>query len=154
YCRTAKGVARAVQWCAQYGLEFSLRSGGHCYEGLSRSVGVIIDVRGLNTIEFNPIDHVLRVGSGVTLDNIYRTVAPASQAIPAGTCPTVGIAGHATAGGIGFFVRQFGLAMDKLTSAELVTADGQIIIVSEQLHPDLFWALRGAGSGCFGAVTM
>jgi hypothetical protein len=87
YCRTAKSVAKAVQWCVRYGLEFSLRSGGHCYEGLSRSLSIIIDLRGLNAIEFNPINHVLRVGSGVALKDIYRTVAPAGQAIPRRNLP-------------------------------------------------------------------
>lgn len=153
YCTSARGVAKALRWCKVNGLPFAVRSGGHSYEGLSRSRDVVIDVRGLNRIDFRPREHALRVGAGVSLGDIYRTIAPAGHAIPAGTCPTVGIAGHVTGGGIGFLVRQLGLASDSLTSVELVAADGGIVKADGRSNSDLFWALRGGGQGSFGIIT-
>jgi FAD/FMN-containing dehydrogenase len=153
YCKSSQGVAKAVLWCQANRLEFSIRSGGHSYEGLSRSNHVIIDVRGLNAILFNPSERTLSVGSGTNLGSIYKAITAAQQTIPAGTCPTIGIAGHALAGGLGFFVRQFGLALDSLRSVELVNAAGSMMVASHDLNADLFWAVCGAGPGSFGVVT-
>jgi FAD/FMN-containing dehydrogenase len=153
YCRTALGVTKALQWCKENQIEFSIRSGGHSYEGLSRNRCAIIDVRGLNSISFDPKRHRLLVGSGTSLGAIYRTITSAGQAIPAGTCPTIGIAGHALAGGVGYLVRQFGLTIDSLRAIELVDASGSLLIADNHINADLFWALRGAGPGNFGIAT-
>jgi FAD/FMN-containing dehydrogenase len=113
----------------------------------------VIDMRGLRSIAFDPHRHVITVGGGALLGDVYAAIARAGQAIAAGTCPTVGVAGHALAGGLGFFVRQFGLACDNLLSADIATADGDIVVADERSNPDLLWALRGAGQASFGIVT-
>ncbi len=153
YCRSPRAVGKSVRWCRDDGVAFSVRSGGHCYEGTSRNDRVVIDVRGLKAIEFEPQSHVLRVGGGVPLGDAYATVAHAAQAIAAGTCPTVGLAGQALAGGLGFLVRQFGLACDNIVSAEIANAEGDILVADESSNGDLLWALRGAGQASFGIVT-
>jgi len=153
YCRTAEGVAKAVRWCSEHEIGFSIRSGGHCYEGLSRHRDVVIDVRGLSAIDLRPRERTVSVGSGVLLGSLYEALGSHGAAVPVGTCPGIGIAGHAAAGGLGFLVRQFGLACDNLLSIELVNANGGLVTASETSNGDLFWALRGAGAGSLGVIT-
>jgi FAD/FMN-containing dehydrogenase len=153
YCRSPRAVGQSIRWCRENGMPFAVRSGGHCYEGTSRSDHVVIDLRGLDTIELDPELHLLSVGGGALLGKAYATAARAAQAVAGGTCPTIGVAGHALAGGLGFFVRQFGLACDNIASMEIANADGDIGIADEKTNPDLFWALRGAGQSSFGVVT-
>lgn len=153
YCRSIRAVAKSIRWCRENAVAFSIRSGGHCYEGSSRSNQVVIDLRGLCKIAFDPRNHAIQVGGGATLGDVYTVLARAAQAIPAGTCPTIGIAGHALAGGLGFLVRQFGLACDNIRSIEIANADGDIDVADEKTNSDLFWALRGAGQASFGVVT-
>jgi FAD/FMN-containing dehydrogenase len=153
YCRTADGVAKAVRWCSENEIGFSVRSGGHCYEGLSRHRDVVIDVRGISAIDLRLREQTVSVGSGVMLGSLYEALGRHGAAIPVGTCPGVGIAGHAAAGGLGFLVRQFGLACDNLRSIELVNANGELVTASHTSNGDLFWALRGAGAGSLGVIT-
>jgi hypothetical protein len=84
---------------------------------------------------------------------VYAALAARGMAIPAGSCPSVGIAGHALGGGMGLAGRRFGLTADNLLSAQIVTADGRLRTVSSHADPDLYWALRGGGGGNFGVVT-
>jgi hypothetical protein len=93
------------------------------------------------------------IGSGSSLGSVYKALAPSHLAIPAGSCFPVGVAGHSLGGGFGLLGRPFGLACDSIVSMEVVDASGQILTVSEQENPDLFWALRGGGNGSFGVVT-
>src|SRR5215203_4385859 len=153
YCRTPDAVAKAVRWCSEHEIGFSIRSGGHCYEGLSRHRDVVIDVRGLSAIDLRPRERTVSVGSGALLGSLYEALGSYGAAVPVGTCPGVGIAGHAAAGGLGFLVRQFGLACDNLLSIELVNANGGLVTASETSNGDLFWALRGAGAGSLGVIT-
>ncbi len=84
---------------------------------------------------------------------VYSALAQYGLALPAGSCPTVGIAGLTLGGGVGVISRKFGLTCDNLLSAQVVTADGRILTCSASQQPDLFWALRGGGGGNFGIVT-
>jgi hypothetical protein len=153
YCRTPEAVAKAVRWCSDHEIGFSIRSGGHCYEGLSRHRGVVIDVRGMSAIDLRLRERTVSVGPGGMLGSLYEALGAHGAAVPVGTCPGVGIAGHAAAGGLGFLVRQFGLACDNLLSVELVNAKGELVTASETSNGDLFWALRGAGAGSLGVIT-
>ncbi len=153
YCRTPEAVAKAVRWCTEREIGFSIRSGGHCYEGLSRHRDIVIDVRGMSAIDLHLREQTVSVGSGVMLGSLYEALGRHGVAVPVGTCPGVGIAGHAAAGGMGFLVRQFGLACDNLLSIELVNANGELVTASEASNGDLFWALRGAGAGSLGVIT-
>ena len=152
-CKTSKAVSVLVEWARTNGLPFALRSGGHSYEGFSQSASVVIDTRLMNHIEFNRRARTMTVGSGATLAPVYETIGAAGFGFPGGSCPTVGIAGHALGGGFGLIGRPHGLACDSLQWLELVDPHGAIIEADAQHNPDLFWAVRGGGGGSFGAVT-
>jgi FAD/FMN-containing dehydrogenase len=93
------------------------------------------------------------VGAGTRLADLYDALAENGLTIPAGCGPTVGIAGLTLGGGLGILGRKYGLTCDRMVAAQVVLADGRVVDCDEQQHPDLFWALRGAGAGQFGVVT-
>jgi FAD/FMN-containing dehydrogenase len=93
------------------------------------------------------------IGAGSQLIDVYAALAARGVTIPAGSCPSVGIAGHALGGGMGLAARQLGLTADNLLSARIVTADGRLRTASAESNRDLYWALRGGGGGNFGVVT-
>ena len=152
-CRTARGVGGAVDWARSNRVPFAVRSGGHSYEGLSESTSVVIDTRLMTAAIVNAASRTVTVGAGAQLGDIYKTVAARGFALPAGSCPTVGITGHALSGGFGHLARAFGLACDNLDWIELVDPQGHVVTADRQNNADLFWACRGGGGGSFGAVT-
>ncbi|MGZ3703432.1 MAG: FAD-binding oxidoreductase, partial [Bdellovibrionota bacterium] len=93
------------------------------------------------------------VGGGAALGEVYAVTGKRNLAIPGGTCPPVGVSGHALGGGFGELGRQFGLACDSIVSIELVDATGTVLNCSDSENQDLFWALRGGGGGSFGVAT-
>ena len=93
------------------------------------------------------------IGAGARLAEIYSALHNHQATIPAGCGPTVGIAGLALGGGLGVLGRTCGLTCDRMTAAQIVLADGNLITCGETSEPDLYWALRGAGAGNFGVVT-
>ncbi|HXC54370.1 MAG TPA: FAD-binding oxidoreductase [Rhizomicrobium sp.] len=149
--KTETGVAQALAWVREKNLAFALRSGGHSYEGFSQSSCVVIDTRLMNDIALS--GDVLSVGAGTPLGAIYKFVAPRGLAFPGGSCPTVGVAGHALGGGFGLIARDRGLACDSLAAIDLVDADARPLHVDATTNGDLFWACRGGGGGTFGAAT-
>lgn len=151
--QTDDAVAATLRWAQENNVPLAMRSGGHSYEGFSGSTGVVIDTRLMNKISMSDDSDRVLVGAGAALGQIYAKVADRGRAIPAGTCPTVGVTGHTTGGGFGLLARTYGLACDSLVSATLVNARGEILTVSDAENRDLFWAIRGAGSGSFGVVT-
>ena len=148
----AADVAAVVKWAAKTGVHIVPRSGGHSYGGYSTVAnGVVVDLRRLNGIA---VSHGRAlVGAGARLGNIYNGLAGHGLAIPAGTCPSVGIGGHALGGGFGLASRAWGLASDNVVAIQLVTADGKIVVADAKHHPDLYWACRGGGGGNFGIAT-
>lgn len=152
-CHTADAVAKTLSWARANSVPFAMRGGGHSYEGLSQSSGLVIDSRGMNEIVVSDDGTMATVGSGASLGDVYKALGAHGRVIPAGSCPTVGVAGHVLGGGFGMLARRFGLACDSLDSIEIVTADGQILQASLSENADLFWALRGGGGGSFGVVT-
>jgi FAD/FMN-containing dehydrogenase len=152
-CKTANAVAVLVDWCRTNNLTFALRSGGHSYEALSQSRSVVIDTRLINQITVDRTKRTVTVGAGASLGAIYKKIGPLGYAIPAGSCPTVGVSGHVLGGGYGFLGRPLGLACDSLLAVTLVDAQGRAIEADAQQQADLFWACRGGGGGSFGAVT-
>ena len=150
---SAKAVSTTMLWAANNGLRFAVRSGGHSYEGFSQSPDLVIDVRGMTGIKLATDKKSVSIGSGSSLGSVYKALWPSNLAIPAGSCFSVGVAGHSLGGGFGLLGRSFGLACDSVLSMEVVDASGQIRNVSGQENPDLFWALRGGGNGSFAVVT-
>jgi FAD/FMN-containing dehydrogenase len=96
---------------------------------------------------------VATIGAGARLGNVYEVLQEQNVTIAGGTCPPVGIAGLTLGGGLGILGRKYGVASDLLLGAQIVLADGSILDCDESHNEDLFWALRGAGSGNFGVVT-
>jgi FAD/FMN-containing dehydrogenase len=136
-----------------HGVPLAARSGGHSYVGYSTpDNGVVVDVSAMNAITVQA-DGTAVVGAGARLIDVYATLAAHGRALPAGSCPTVGVAGSTLGGGIGVVARAYGLTCDHLTSATVITADGDLHTVDENRDADLFWALRGGGGGNGGIVT-
>jgi FAD/FMN-containing dehydrogenase len=152
-CKTAQAVSESLLWAQKNSIPFAIRCGGHSYEGLSQSKGLVIDLRLMNDIQLSTDKKTIAVGGGTKLGEIYAKLAPQKVLIPAGTCPTVGVSGHTTGGGYGMLARAYGLACDSLIEVEIVTADGQILIANENQNTDLLWACRGGGGGSFGVIT-
>jgi FAD/FMN-containing dehydrogenase len=153
-CDNTNDVRHAVRWARQEGMPLRARSGGHSYEGFSTvDGGLVVDVGGLTGIEVDVSRGEAVIGAGVRLLDCYRRLWEHGVTIPAGTCPSVGIAGLTLGGGIGFLSRQYGLTCDNLLAVELVDANGDVLRASESEHADLFWALRGGGGGNFGIAT-
>ena len=153
-CSETADVQHAVRWARQEGIPLRARSGGHSYEGYSTlDDGLVIDVSGLNEIAVDAARGEAAVAAGVRLGDLYHRLGEHGVTVPAGTCPTVGIAGLTLGGGIGFLSRQYGLTCDNLLAVELVDANGDLLRADEREHPDLFWALRGGGGGNFGIAT-
>jgi hypothetical protein len=153
YCQSARDVSRAILWARQNGVRVTARSGGHSYAGYSTTTGVVIDVSRLASITVNAAARTVGVGAGARLMGVYRELAAHGLTIPAGSCPTVGIAGLALGGGVGFAGRKLGLTCDNIRSFTMVTADGVVRQCNPNRNPDLFWAGRGGGGGNFGIAT-
>ncbi|MQS15596.1 FAD-binding oxidoreductase [Streptomyces kaniharaensis] len=151
YPANAQDVATCLAFARKYTVPVALRSGGHSYTGWSSGSGLILDVGGLATVSGS--GGSATVGAGARLIDVYAELAATGVTVPAGSCPSVGVAGLALGGGIGVTCRAYGLTSDNLTSAQVVTADGLIRQVDATTDADLFWALRGGGGGNFGVVT-
>jgi FAD binding domain/Berberine and berberine like len=147
-------VRTAVNWGVANRVSLRARSGGHSYAGYSTlSGGLVLDLRNMRHISVNVQNRTATIGGGAQLIDVYAALASHGMTIPAGSCPSVGISGHALGGGMGLAGRRFGLTADNLLSAQIVTADGQLQTVNSHTNPDLYWALRGGGGGNFGVVT-
>jgi FAD/FMN-containing dehydrogenase len=149
---TPDDVAEAVRFAIDQGLVISVRSGGHHGSGLATNDGgIVIDLSRLSRVDVLD-DGVVRIGGGALWGDVARALQPHDLALTSGDTTTVGVGGLTLGGGVGWMIRQYGLALDSLIGAEVVTAAGDIVRVSEEHEPDLFWALRGGG-GNFGIVT-
>jgi FAD/FMN-containing dehydrogenase len=150
-CATPEDVRETVSFLADHRLETAMRSGGHCFAGHSSTPGVVVDVTPMRAVGVS--GGVATVGAGARLGDVYDALQQHGLAVPAGTCPPVGIAGLVLGGGLGILGRAYGVTSDHLVRAQIVLADGRIVECDEHHDPDLFWALRGAGAGNFGVVT-
>lgn len=151
---TADQVAEGLLYAQQQPVPLSIRAGSHGSNGLSTNDGgIILDVSRINDITvLNERDRIVRVGTGATWGMVAEAIGPHGWAMTSGDASDVGVGGIVTAGGIGLLARKYGLTIDNLTAAEIVTADGTLIRTSETEHPELFWGIRGAG-GNLGVVT-
>jgi FAD/FMN-containing dehydrogenase len=146
-------VATVLNFAQATDLPLAIRSGGHSTSGFSAANGaLVIDVRGLNTIEIDAEARTAWAGSGCMAGEVTRAVEQHGLIVGFGDSATPGIAGLTLGGGIGYLVRKHGLTIDSLLAVEIVTASGDILIADESHHADLFWAVRGGG-GNFGVVT-
>jgi FAD/FMN-containing dehydrogenase len=152
-CVSAADVAAAVRFARTEGLEITVRGGAHSIPGLSASEGgVVVSLRRLNAVQVDPDSRRVRVQGGALLGDVDAATQPFGLALPAGLISHTGIGGLTVGGGMGWLTRLGGLTIDNLVSAEVVVADGRILRAADDVHPDLFWAIRGGG-GNFGIVT-
>jgi FAD/FMN-containing dehydrogenase len=149
----AAEVARVVSLARETGLELAVRGGGHSAAGHGTSDGgIVIDLGALDALEVDPGERKASAGGGLTSGDVTSAAAPHGLAAAFGDTSSVGIGGLTLGGGMGYLVRKHGLTIDQLLGAEVVTADGRVLEVDAESHPDLFWAIRGGG-GNFGVVT-
>jgi FAD/FMN-containing dehydrogenase len=148
----ARDVATGLSFARRFALPLHIRSGGHSYLGASSGSGLVLDLRALNGVRVDAAAGTATLGGGIALVDAYDGLATHGAAIPAGSCPTVGLSGLTLGGGIGVVTRQYGLTSDRLLGATVVTADGETVTADAAHHSDLLWALRGGG-GSFGVVT-
>jgi FAD/FMN-containing dehydrogenase len=170
YAVTAKNaahVAAAVNFAREHNLRLVVKGTGHSYLGTSNAPdSLLIWTRAMNQVVVHeafvrsgchgrcaPVPAV-SVGAGAMWIDVYDAVTTqAGRYVQGGGCTSVGVAGLVQSGGFGSFSKGFGTAAAGLLEAEIVTADGQVRIVNQDQHPDLFWALKGGGGGSWGVVT-
>ena len=146
-------VARVVGLARETGLPLAVRSGGHSLAGHSVAEGgIVLDLSEMTALELDLERRTAWAQTGLTAGAYTATVGAQGLATGFGDTGSVGIGGLTLGGGVGFLVRKHGLTIDNLLAAELVTADGRVLEVDDQRHPDLFWAIRGGG-GNFGVAT-
>lgn len=152
-CVDVDDVAAAVDWARSDGLRISVKGGGHSYAGNTVSdEGLLLDLSPMKGIEVDPDGRTVTVGAGVTWRELDAATQQHGLATTGVTASSVGVAGSTLGGGSGYLSPAFGNAIDNLLSVELVTVEAERIRASEDEHPDLFWAVRGAGSN-FGVAT-
>ncbi|AIB12181.1 FAD-linked oxidase [Azospirillum argentinense] len=152
-CAGAADVMQAVRFARENGLLVSVRGGGHNIAGNSLcDGGLLIDLGALRFVHVDPISRTARVAPGATLSDLDRETQAFGLAVPVGINSTTGIAGLTLGGGFGWLTRKYGLTVDNLLGADVVTADGKFLRASADENDDLFWAIRGGG-GNFGIVT-
>ncbi|MBI5666977.1 MAG: FAD-binding oxidoreductase [Chloroflexi bacterium] len=146
-------VVRVVTLAREAGVELAVRSGGHSAAGHSLvDGGLVLDLRDLKALDIDAEQRTAWAEAGLTAGEYTQAAGELGLATGFGDTGSVGIGGITLGGGIGFLVRKYGLTIDSLLAADIVTADGQLRRVDANNHPDLFWAIRGGG-GNFGVVT-
>lgn len=152
-CASVGDVAAAVNFARENELDLAVRGGGHSVPGFGTcDDGVVIDLSGMRTVTVDAANRTARAEGGATWGDFNDATHAHGLATTGGIISTTGVAGLTLGGGIGYLARGFGLSCDNLISADVVTADGQSVVASEDENADLFWALRGGG-GNFGVVT-
>ena len=152
-CCTVPDIADAVVAGREQATEISVRGGGHNVAGLAvTDGGLMIDLAPMKGIRIDPERRTIWAQAGVTWKELNRAAAGHGLATTGGVVSSTGIAGLTLGGGEGWLMGKFGLTVDNLLAAEVVTADGQVVVASAEHHQDLFWALRGGG-GNFGVAA-
>ena len=153
---TTTHVSDSVGCAGKSKVKVQAKSGGHSYASYSsggRDGAMVIDLQGFQSITLDAATQVVKVGGGVRLGNLARAIYDqGKRALPHGTCPGVGIGGHATHGGFGYSSRAWGLTLDAIVGLDVVLANGSVVHASSTAYPDIYFALRGAADS-FGVVT-
>ncbi|MEY8143956.1 FAD-binding oxidoreductase [Falsihalocynthiibacter sp. CO-5D18] len=146
-------VRNTVNFARENNLLMAVRSGGHQIAGHAVADGaLLLDLSQMQSVRVDPKAKTARVEPGAALSDVDFETQSHGLAVPMGINSTTGIAGLTLGGGFGWITRKYGMTIDNLLSADIVTADGAMVKASASENPDLFWAIRGGG-GNFGVVT-
>ncbi len=149
----ASDVARVIALARETGVELAVRGGGHSFAGHSvTDGGIVLDFKEMRALSIDAEERTAWAEAGLTAGEYTNAAGAHGLVTGFGDTASVGIAGLTLGGGVGFLLRKYGLTIDGVLAAEVVTADGEILHVDAETHPDLFWAIRGGG-GNFGVVT-
>ena len=152
-CAGVADVMRAVDFARSENLLVAVRGGGHSLPGFSTcDGGVVVDLSAMTAVRVDPVRRTASAEGGCTWADLDHETQAFGLAVTGGLVSTTGIAGFTLGGGIGWLMRKLGLTCDNLLAADVVTADGQLVHVSEEENPELLWGLRGGG-GNFGIAT-
>jgi FAD/FMN-containing dehydrogenase len=150
---STEDVVAAVNHARANELPVAIRGGGHSVPGFGTvDDGVVIDLSGMRDVSVDPAARTARAQGGATWGDFNDATGAHGLVTTGGFVSTTGIGGLTLGGGIGYLVRGFGLSCDNLVGAEVVTAEGETVMATEDENGDLFWAIRGGG-GNFGVVT-
>jgi hypothetical protein len=152
HCRTTEDVQLSIAIARDYGLPLSVRGGGHHWAGRALCAGIVIDLSGMNGVSVAADHRSAMIAGGARAADVAAATDPLHVAAVTGTCSAVGMTGLTLGGGYGPLIGRFGLALDNLLAAQVVLADGRVIVADEANEAELYWALRGGG-GNFGVVT-
>jgi FAD/FMN-containing dehydrogenase len=152
HCWTSQDVQAAIQAARDGDLPLSVRGGGHDWAGRALCEGIVIDLSGMHGVTVDPVSHIARIAGGTRAADVVAATDPLGLAPVTGSVGAVGMAGLMLGGGYGPLIGRFGLALDNLVGADVVLADGRIVVADADHDDELFWALRGGG-GNFGVVT-
>ncbi len=153
-CACASDVPVALAYARDNNIEISVRGAGHNIAGNAIcDGGLMIDLSKMNNIRVEPSKRRAYVEPGATLGDFDTAVQQHGLATPVGINSTTGIAGLTLGGGFGWLTRKYGMTIDNLISAQVLTADGSQLTASENENPDLFWAIRGGGGNFGGVIT-
>ncbi|HET9561898.1 MAG TPA: FAD-binding oxidoreductase, partial [Propionibacteriaceae bacterium] len=152
-CAGVADVVTSVTFAKEHDLLLAVRGGGHNAAGNAVcDDGLVIDLSLMKSVRVDPIAQTVRAEGGVTIGELDHESQAFGLAVPMGVVTETGIAGLTLAGGIGWLRRKYGLSCDNLISADVVTANGELVTASSENNADLLWALQGGG-GNFGVVT-
>ncbi|CAM6096807.1 unnamed protein product [Calypogeia fissa] len=157
FATSVEQVQNAVKCAVTLNIGISPRSGGHSYEDYSlggRDGVLVVDLGGMKSFSYDSKSKTTIVGPGFRVAQLKLALWNAGKVtVPSGTCPSIGVGGHALGGGWGFVARKFGIMADNILEAQVVINNGSVVMASAEQNSDLFRALKGAGANSFGIVT-
>src|SRR5215813_3189453 len=152
HCRTIEDVQLSIAIARDCGLPLSVRGGGHDWAGRALCAGIVLDLSGMNGVSVDADHRSAIISGGARAADVAAVTDPFHVAAVTGTCSTVGMTGLTLGGGYGPVIGRAGLALDNLLAAEVVLANGRVVVANDDNEEELFWALRGGG-GNFGVVS-
>ncbi|MCV2866641.1 FAD-binding oxidoreductase [Albidovulum sediminicola] len=148
-----RDVQEAVRYASEHGLTVSARGGGHQFTGIAARADMVIDLGALDSLRIDVEARTAELGPAVTNIRLASALERHVLGFPTGHCGDVTVSGYLLGGGVGWNSSAWGIACFSVFELDVVMADGQLLTVNQDSHPEIFWAARGAGPAFFGIVT-